>query len=191
MTASSVEGTAFGGTVTQPRLRLPRRALPPEKTESLRAAAHLGWQTSGNEARSRLFKLLKALLGNADAQLALAADNFYAAPERQNYQRAIFWAQRATRNGAAQAGYLLVNMLLMRDGLTEENLRRVFDVYEFMARRGDGFAQRCLGQCYENGEGVARDLEQALLWYTAAAANGQEDAIEAVGRLCGSVAPRP
>jgi len=61
----------------------------------------------------------------------------------------------------------------------------------FMATRGDAFAQRCLGQCYENGEGVPRDLEKALRWYSSAAANGQHDAIEGIGRLWGSVGSRP
>ena len=40
-----------------------------------------------------------------------------------------------------------------------------------------------LGQCYEAGTGVARDLRRALELYRAAAAQGSEPAREALERL--------
>jgi TPR repeat protein len=40
-----------------------------------------------------------------------------------------------------------------------------------------------LGACYENGEGVERNLEEATKWYRQSAANGVGMAIVALKRL--------
>jgi TPR repeat protein len=40
-----------------------------------------------------------------------------------------------------------------------------------------------LGYCYENGYGVAEDLEQAIHWYQQAAERGDEEAKASLERL--------
>ena len=40
------------------------------------------------------------------------------------------------------------------------------------AERGDAYAQYNLGVCLKNGEGVARDAAQAVVWYRKAAEQG-------------------
>ena len=49
--------------------------------------------------------------------------------------------------------------------------------------RGDAEAQFRLGECYETGDGVDRDLQRAAEWYRLAAAQGHEPAKEALARL--------
>ena len=44
------------------------------------------------------------------------------------------------------------------------------------AEQGDANAQRELGECYEDGQGVYIDLEQAVFWYRKAAEQGDADA---------------
>lgn len=58
--------------------------------------------------------------------------------------------------------------------------------YAAGAKRGDITSQYLLGQCYENGLGVERDLKQAIAWYQISAARGDEisrPAMEALERL--------
>jgi TPR repeat protein len=43
--------------------------------------------------------------------------------------------------------------------------------------------QYVLGLHYENGEGVNKDMDEAVKWYLEAAKNGQRDAIDALKRL--------
>ena len=49
--------------------------------------------------------------------------------------------------------------------------------------QGHATAQMSLGACYEDGEGVEKDLNKAIEWYTLAAKQGNEDAIEALKEL--------
>ena len=44
-------------------------------------------------------------------------------------------------------------------------------------------AQYNLGVCYELGEGVEKDLEEAKKWYQLAAKQGEEEAKSALDRL--------
>ena len=44
-------------------------------------------------------------------------------------------------------------------------------------------AQYSLGYCYENGWGVAQDINKAIAYYRKAADHGYEDAIDALKRL--------
>lgn len=51
------------------------------------------------------------------------------------------------------------------------------------ADQGDARAQCYLGICYEYGEGVAKDIKEAVRLYKLAAAQGDEDAKKALKRL--------
>ncbi|MFQ5785339.1 MAG: hypothetical protein ACE5H8_11010 [Alphaproteobacteria bacterium] len=52
-----------------------------------------------------------------------------------------------------------------------------------LAERGDADAQYMLGYLYARGEGVARDLVRAYLWYALAARQGDSFAAAALGDL--------
>jgi TPR repeat protein len=51
------------------------------------------------------------------------------------------------------------------------------------ANAGDKDAQFVLADTYDNGYGIKQDLQQALLWYKKAAAQGQTDALNNLGSM--------
>ncbi len=53
------------------------------------------------------------------------------------------------------------------------DLESILAEYRKGARDGDAKAQNALAYCYFAGEGVKKDLEQALKWFRAAAEQGQ------------------
>jgi TPR repeat protein len=57
------------------------------------------------------------------------------------------------------------------------------DLWEWGAVKGENFAQERLGEIYELGVGVARDLAKALKYYESAASQGNTKAQEHLRRL--------
>ena len=57
------------------------------------------------------------------------------------------------------------------------------NIVSALLKEGVGGAQLILGACYEDGEGVEQDKEEAVKWYRKAATNGKEDAKKALKRL--------
>lgn len=55
------------------------------------------------------------------------------------------------------------------------------------AARGNARAQYAIGYMYYWGQGVEADLDRALDWIRRAAANGNGEAIEALGQLAGTL----
>lgn len=58
-----------------------------------------------------------------------------------------------------------------------------FDLLRSGAERGDGTAQRIVGDCYANGNGVDKDISKALEWYLKAAENNDPYAQYTAGVL--------
>jgi TPR repeat protein len=48
--------------------------------------------------------------------------------------------------------------------------------WKMHADRGDAWSQWRLGRCYEDGDGVSRDYEEAIKWYRKSAEQGDADA---------------
>jgi hypothetical protein len=59
------------------------------------------------------------------------------------------------------------------------------EIYDF--RNGGGACRAQLGECYEEGKGVAKDLHQALKWYEAAAQVGFDYVEPAIKRVKGAL----
>ena len=55
--------------------------------------------------------------------------------------------------------------------------------YRKDADEGHSWSQYSVGQMYENGEGVAKNIPEAKKWYQKAAEQGYQDAINALNRL--------
>ena len=53
---------------------------------------------------------------------------------------------------------------------------------KMLANQGDKEAQYNLGYCYEYGEGVGKDLREAVSWYTRAAYQGDKNAQYNLGK---------
>ena len=58
-----------------------------------------------------------------------------------------------------------------------------FPLFKQAAEHGNGYAQFCLGICYEDGNGVTQDFVQATYWYKKAADQGIASAQTALNRL--------
>ena len=59
----------------------------------------------------------------------------------------------------------------------DEKYEQAVDIYRKAADMGGSYAQYSLGFCYQNGQGVEADLEEAMKWYKIAAENGNEQAM--------------
>ena len=67
-------------------------------------------------------------------------------------------------------------------GMTPEEVK-AYEDYKAKAEKGDPVAQNNLGLCYHNGDGVVKDLMQAVSWWRKAAEQGDADASHNLG-LC-------
>ena len=58
----------------------------------------------------------------------------------------------------------------------DKEYEKAVELYRKAAKLGGSLAQFFLGFCYENGQGVEKDVEEAFKWYLIAAENGDESA---------------
>lgn len=102
--------------------------------------------------------------------------------ELERFDEAYLLDLRAAKAGSVRAmthvGWYYENGLG-----TDHNPAKAFIWYQQAAETGDADAQYCLGTCYENGTGVDIDLDKARRYFSLAAAQEQDDAIEALIRL--------
>ncbi|KAI9197227.1 uncharacterized protein BJ171DRAFT_229782 [Polychytrium aggregatum] len=59
--------------------------------------------------------------------------------------------------------------------MVRQNHSKAFDLYRNLAENGLARAQVVLGRCYESGEGIDQDYDTAILWYSKAADQANED----------------
>ncbi len=122
------------------------------------------------------FSAVAAKLGNTKAR-----DELLALAESGNgIAKSTVVFRMATRVGQ--------NMEQQRSAATkeqsiEEDLKREAENIEKAAIKGSPGAQYRLGQCYEQGKGVAQDSTRALLWYQKAADQGLEEAKREASKL--------
>lgn len=64
-----------------------------------------------------------------------------------------------------------MNYLHGRNGFSEDTARAV-EYFRVLADQDWSIAQNRMGEFYENGIGVERDLDKAMVWYELAAAQG-------------------
>ncbi len=100
----------------------------------------------------------------------------------QDFDKAIFWLQKAAAQGDAMALYFLGKCCEEGTG-TEQDGPLAFALYSRAAELDNPWAQCALGRCYEYGLGTPKDIQKARQFYTLAAETGDEEALEALGRL--------
>lgn len=112
--------------------------------------------------------------GNANGQYSLAWCYQHGTGVSQNYKLALQWYRSSAAQGYVDAfnklGYMLEN------GLGEFNPSEAFRYYKEAANKGDDVGQYYLGICYVNGTGTTCNDEQARMWLTKSANQGNKNA---------------
>jgi TPR repeat protein len=112
--------------------------------------------------------------GNAQAQFNVGVNYFTGTGVEQSFMKARDCWTKAAKQGHKDA----INNLQLMDEKEDEvkNLK-------LLAEQGDAEAQCIVGSCYGDGVGVERSFAEARKWWTKAAKQGQEEAIENLKRL--------
>ncbi len=92
------------------------------------------------------------------------------------YGRARRWYLVATERENTKAAVNLGVMNALGEG--RRDYRKAIEWFIFAAQRGDDIAKYNLGTMYFNGQGVARDLVRAHMWYNLSAVHGDPEAIK-------------
>jgi hypothetical protein len=102
-----------------------------------------------------------AALGNADAQMLLAAGHLYRPDGSRDPAAALPWLERAARQGHVEAQFRLARLLEAGEGTPREPAWAAV-WFQRAAERGSAQAQFALGLMQIVGAGTARDEAEAL-----------------------------
>jgi TPR repeat protein len=128
-------------------------------------------------------KLQLAKAGDEDAQMAVARAYDSGQGARKSPVDAARWYRLAAQRGNAEAQFRLARIVHMGARNLEQNLPLAAQLYEAAAKQGLHEAEYWTGYCYEQGEGVTKDLKTAVAWYTKAAAAGEASASNNLGLI--------
>ena len=116
--------------------------------------------------------------GNAEAQNRLGNCYLNGNGVAQDHNQAVYWFKKAAEQGLANAqanlGYYY--------GIINEDEQAVY-WFNKAALQGLDDAQYNLGNCYQYGNGTAKDYNQAVYWYKKAAGQGNGNAKDALKKL--------
>ena len=101
---------------------------------------------------------------------------------KEGYKRAVFWYERAARQGNATAQTNLGRMYFEGRGV-KKDYEEAFYWFAKAVRQENSTAQVYLGKMYEEGKGVKKDYDKALHWYGRAAHQGDSIAQTDLGRM--------
>lgn len=113
----------------------------------------------------------KAVAGDVDAEMSLAAMYFGGIGVAKDYVSALYWYQQAAAQGEPSAETGLGNMYERGLGVAADN-GKALDWYSKAAQKGFGPAEYALGHMHEMGLGVQSDKKEAVLWYSRAREHG-------------------
>ncbi|MDO8264503.1 MAG: SPOR domain-containing protein [Gallionella sp.] len=118
---------------------------------------------------------VRAMAGDADAQLYMGSLFFKGQEVAQDYAEAAKWYRLAARQGYAQAQF---NLGMMYDtGLgVGKNQTEAVRWYRTAAEQGLAIAQLNLGVAYAEGLGVSQNEDVAVKWFRLAASQGEAQA---------------
>ena len=133
-----------------------------------------GYGVDKNELMAFKFFQDSAIQKTAIAQYALAECYFYGRGCKKDENQEVYWLKKAADQSLSAAEWLL-GMYCLRNRENDEAIR-----YLYNAKKGGvADASFALGQCYEFGIGVERNLDQAQELYQEAEKNGSALAIVA------------
>lgn len=150
--------------------------------------AELSFVFSGPEEAKHIFEKCLQEHGIAStgeiSEDERAEINFQAgqkAEHRGNEREALRYYQAAGELGHKKAMFLVAEYLFYGRGRGENadqdvDQYKAVELYEQLALQGSVPAMNRLGECLHKGDGIAQDLEQAVLWFRKAAEEGDAEA---------------
>ena len=118
--------------------------------------------------------------GDGDAMALLGQLAFTGQGMAQDNAAGAAWFKRAADAGNAKAAGQWAQLLLGGDYGVAKDEAAGARYARLSADKGDINGQMTLARCYDNGNGVAVDMRQALFWFRKAAAQGDAGAAEAL-----------
>lgn len=115
-------------------------------------------------------------LGSPAAQLVLGTALLHGHFTEKEPAQGLFWLRRAHNNGNTKASIVLGGTYL--DGTLPRDTKKAAEYIAGAAEAGDPAAQYTYALLLIDGDGVAQDEDQAVLWLRHAADRGYEKAIE-------------
>jgi uncharacterized protein len=136
--------------------------------------------SSANDAAGRM----KDEAGNRQSDALEKIGDMYQKGDElpQRSSEAIHWYCEAAENGEGRVQVKLANLLL-RDRTGTPNYAEAHPLCEKAANLHFPLGAYCIGQIYDHGWGVERDLSQAAKWYSEAANMGLAVAALRVGEM--------
>lgn len=139
-----------------------------------------GWVVEKNYTESMKWYKKAADQGSAEAQCSLAKYYFEGNGIDKDETKALMLYKEAAAQGYEEAKAFLIEL--------EQKNRRIkvaneFSTIKYRAESGDKESQYRLGRCYEIGENIVKNYEEAFKWYKKAADNGHVLAQERVGHF--------
>jgi len=126
--------------------------------------------------------LVKAKLGDAQAQYNLGGMYVMGQGVAVDYKQAFYWLSKAAEQGNATAQCLIGVMYHESLGVAQD-YEKAFYWLSKAAEQGNAIAQNNLGDMYEHGHGVKQDYKQAFNWYTKSAEQGTAIAFASLGNM--------
>lgn len=122
----------------------------------------------------------EAKAAHALAQVALATKYMYGEEIERNEEQAFAWYLQAAEQGVAPGS--VAYMYATGTGV-QQNDNEAAKWYAEGAKQGDAVSQVNLGRYYEQGTGVAKDIEKAKTLYKAACEGGNYSGCDEYKRL--------
>lgn len=117
--------------------------------------------------------------GLANAQYALGLMYFEGKGVSQDYEEAIKWTNKAVEQGNSNASsslkIIIKDLFQKAQSLEQKDIAQSIKFYEEAAEEGYPDALFHLGELYESGRGVEKDLPKAVSLYTSASNNGHPE----------------
>jgi TPR repeat protein len=141
-------------------------------------------QAFGDQSAAAAVKRMKEEAVNLQPQaLELIGDMYQKGGELpQNSEKAVNWYSKAAEDGGPRVQVKLA-FLLLRGQSGTSNYAEVHRLCEKAADSHYPLGAYCLGQLYEQGVGVKRDLPKAAKWFTEAANAGLAAATLRLGKM--------
>ncbi len=117
-----------------------------------------------------LYIFYAAAHGHAHAQADVGSEIIFA---KHNIELGTFWLWQSAEQGNMYGEFLLANLLDPTSSTHCQAASRDESIYWYQraAEHGHACAQLRVGECYYSGNGVAKDLNQAIFWLKKASEN--------------------